>query len=66
MFVGCQDAWLRKLVCRLACPWSNLGKDKTLGMCDGAAKWRLRTGVSAVVAGGGRTVLVSRLDPGRY
>lgn len=28
---------------------SGEGQDKTLGRCDGAAKWRIRMGVSAVV-----------------
>lgn len=37
------------LLCKLPCLWWNLGKDKRLGRCDGAAKWRLRMGVSAVV-----------------
>lgn len=41
--------WLSGSVCFSAsCLWWNLGKDKTLGRCDGAAKWRIRMGVSAV------------------
>lgn len=52
MFVGCQAArgTLAALQVAFLRLWWNLGKDKTLGRCDGAAKWRIRMGASAVVA----------------
>lgn len=46
MFVGCLPL---RLYDSASCLWWNLGKDKTLGRCDGAAKWRIRMGVGAVV-----------------